>query len=414
MPGRRLPLPPRADPRRRVRRDAEGGPRGAARALAACWSAQRRRVEEIVGYHLEQAYRYQGELGVVDAARRARGARRRAARAAGRSAPARGHARCGETAAPRPAAALPEHGSRLELLRELSTALWLDGERGRRRVALSESIDVARRHGEHARRVVRPPRARGASNAAATRGGCARHDGGTRDRRSSPSSATTSASRAPGGGSGSSVHGAPVRRHRGGQRGGRSRMRSRVGTSRSVRASPTSWHGAAVRTGACRRGDRPCRDHPRVRRTATCSHAHGRRRSRVSSRCGASSSGHESSTPGGRPSTRSWGYDCHGSAGRKSSPRLSYSPETQAKRSARCATGVRASARPHRARQPAHLPCRDARVRARKHGDTAAARPFARICETFDGTLRLRHCGAFAGRSGATHVRHGRGRAACA
>ena len=75
----RVPLPPPADPRRRLRRDAEGGARRPARALRGAGSRARGdelELEEIVGYHLEQAHAYRVELGLDPAdggARRPRG-----------------------------------------------------------------------------------------------------------------------------------------------------------------------------------------------------------------------------------------------------------------------------------------------------------------------------------------------------
>ena len=59
-----LPLPPHAHPRRRLRAHPEGAPLRAARALRRLARAARgEEFEEIVGYHLEQAYRCLAELG---------------------------------------------------------------------------------------------------------------------------------------------------------------------------------------------------------------------------------------------------------------------------------------------------------------------------------------------------------------
>ena len=72
----RLPLPPPADPRRRVRLDPEGqrGPSCTSCSAAGSRSERGERTpgyEEIIGYHLEQAFRYRAELGPVDDATRA-------------------------------------------------------------------------------------------------------------------------------------------------------------------------------------------------------------------------------------------------------------------------------------------------------------------------------------------------------
>ena len=80
---RRVPLPPPADPRRRLRRAPEGGARRAARALRGLARASEVpdlvELDEILGYHLEQAARYRAELGAASAelATKAAGAARR-------------------------------------------------------------------------------------------------------------------------------------------------------------------------------------------------------------------------------------------------------------------------------------------------------------------------------------------------
>ena len=64
-----LPLPASADPRRGVRRAPQGAPGRAARALRRLAGRARRalvELDEIVGYHLEQAVRYTAELGDRD------------------------------------------------------------------------------------------------------------------------------------------------------------------------------------------------------------------------------------------------------------------------------------------------------------------------------------------------------------
>ena len=73
-----LRLPPRADPRRRLRVAHEADAGGAARALrglarGAPPATRLIELEAILGYHLEQAYRYRVELAPED--ERARGAR---------------------------------------------------------------------------------------------------------------------------------------------------------------------------------------------------------------------------------------------------------------------------------------------------------------------------------------------------
>ena len=81
---RRLPLQPRAHPRRRVRVAAEGAALAAARAprrLARGAQRPPRRPREIIGFHLEQAYAPGRRAGASRAA--ARPPRRRAARAGG-------------------------------------------------------------------------------------------------------------------------------------------------------------------------------------------------------------------------------------------------------------------------------------------------------------------------------------------
>ena len=86
-----LPLPPPADPRRRLRRHAQGAARRSARALRGRTGRGRRRgipaADELLGYHLERAVLLRRELGATEAATAAAGgarvdqpARRRAAR----------------------------------------------------------------------------------------------------------------------------------------------------------------------------------------------------------------------------------------------------------------------------------------------------------------------------------------------
>ena len=63
--GRRLSLPPRADPRRRLRRHPQGHARRAPRAHGRPARDAGRR-DALIGYHLEQAFRLRRELGTLD------------------------------------------------------------------------------------------------------------------------------------------------------------------------------------------------------------------------------------------------------------------------------------------------------------------------------------------------------------
>jgi DNA-binding SARP family transcriptional activator len=115
--------------------------------------AQEERVseyEEIVGYHLEQAYRYRAELAPVDADARAL-ARRAATRlgAAGRRAYERGDVHAAATLLSR-AAALLEPGApgRAELLADLGEALRETGDFERAESVLAEVIEGASAAGD--------------------------------------------------------------------------------------------------------------------------------------------------------------------------------------------------------------------------------------------------------------------------
>ena len=107
-------------------------------------------VEGIVGYHLEQAYRYRAELAPVDAEGRAL-ARRAATRlgAAGRRHYERGDVQAAETTLSR-AAALLEPGApgRAELLADLGEALRETGEFERAETVLAEVIEAASEAGD--------------------------------------------------------------------------------------------------------------------------------------------------------------------------------------------------------------------------------------------------------------------------
>jgi class 3 adenylate cyclase/tetratricopeptide (TPR) repeat protein len=103
--------------------------------------------DELVGYHLEQAHRYRADLGVRDAALATRAGELLGA--AGIRAAARGDAAAALTLLRRSLALLaPRHPVRVELLRELSGALWLNGDVDAAELALSESIDAASTAGD--------------------------------------------------------------------------------------------------------------------------------------------------------------------------------------------------------------------------------------------------------------------------
>ena len=111
-------------------------------ANAGRWSAE---VQEIVGYHLEQAYRYRAQLGPVDD--RARTLATRAGDllgAAGRRAFARDDMPAALNLLDRAVAlATDEDPARLELMRELSSALWSVGEVARAEAILEGVIRAA-------------------------------------------------------------------------------------------------------------------------------------------------------------------------------------------------------------------------------------------------------------------------------
>jgi DNA-binding SARP family transcriptional activator len=107
-------------------------------------------VEGIIGYHLEQAYRYRAELAPVDAEGRAL-ARRAATRlgAAGRRHYERGDVHAAETTLSR-AVALLEPGApgRADLLADLGEALREMGDFGRAETVLAEVIETASEAGD--------------------------------------------------------------------------------------------------------------------------------------------------------------------------------------------------------------------------------------------------------------------------
>jgi class 3 adenylate cyclase/DNA-binding SARP family transcriptional activator len=111
------------------------------------WLERNAGEEEIIGYHLEQAYRYRAGLGVRDD--------RLAARAgellggAGSRASNRGDAAASLTLLRRSLELLPaSHPRRAELLRMLSDAYWVDGDIDAAASTLNESIEAARAEGD--------------------------------------------------------------------------------------------------------------------------------------------------------------------------------------------------------------------------------------------------------------------------
>ena len=109
-------------------------------------------LDEILGYHLEQAYRYREELGIVGGRDEelARRAAQRLSDAGGRSA-AIGDARGAVNLLQR-AAALTEPQGRegVELLLRLGDALFDAGELQAARERLGQAVAVAQKHGDHA------------------------------------------------------------------------------------------------------------------------------------------------------------------------------------------------------------------------------------------------------------------------
>ena len=104
-------------------------------------------LEEIAGYHLEQAYRFQGDLGVADPLLGARAGDRLST--AGRRALARGDARAAVNLLTRTAALIPDDDpGRLELLPELGSALMRAGELARADGVLAEAVERASATGD--------------------------------------------------------------------------------------------------------------------------------------------------------------------------------------------------------------------------------------------------------------------------
>ncbi len=103
--------------------------------------------EEIVGYHLEQAFRLKAELGTGDEGLGIRAGER--LWATGRRALGRGDARAAVNLLTRAAALLPEHRpARLELLPELGSALMHAGELSRADEILGEAVESASAAGD--------------------------------------------------------------------------------------------------------------------------------------------------------------------------------------------------------------------------------------------------------------------------
>ena len=101
-------------------------------------------VEEILGYHLERAFRYRSELGPVD--EHGLGLAQRAGErltSAGRRASARGDAVAAASLLGRAASLLPEDASgREDVLAELGASLVLAGEFQRADAALAEAMET--------------------------------------------------------------------------------------------------------------------------------------------------------------------------------------------------------------------------------------------------------------------------------
>jgi class 3 adenylate cyclase len=111
------------------------------------WLERQGSEDELVGYHLEQAYWYRADLGRRDNAIAARAGELLGG--SGARAAARGDSAAALTLLRRALALLPpQHGTRIELMRELSTALWIDGDVDAAELTLSESIDAARTAGD--------------------------------------------------------------------------------------------------------------------------------------------------------------------------------------------------------------------------------------------------------------------------
>jgi len=107
-------------------------------------------LEEIVGYHLEQTYRYREQLGSLDEAARRIGERAGdALGSAGRRAFARGDMPAAVNLLARSAALLPgDHPTRLQALAELGSALMRTGDFSRADAVLTEAVEGAAAAGD--------------------------------------------------------------------------------------------------------------------------------------------------------------------------------------------------------------------------------------------------------------------------
>jgi class 3 adenylate cyclase/tetratricopeptide (TPR) repeat protein len=104
-------------------------------------------LDEIVGYHLEQAFRYRQELGTADPALATRAGERLGR--AGRRAIGRGDVPAAITLLTRAAALLPDsHDERREILPILGSALMRTGDFGRAERVLDEALESARAAGD--------------------------------------------------------------------------------------------------------------------------------------------------------------------------------------------------------------------------------------------------------------------------
>ena len=104
-------------------------------------------LDEIVGYHLEQAFRLRQDLGSVDTAIATRAGERLAR--AGRRAAKRNDLPAAVTLLTRAAALLPDsHPDRREILPRLGTALMRTGDFGRAERILDEALDSVRASGD--------------------------------------------------------------------------------------------------------------------------------------------------------------------------------------------------------------------------------------------------------------------------
>ena len=104
-------------------------------------------LDEIIGYHLEQAFRYRQELGQADATLATRAGERLAQ--AGRRAIGRGDVPAAVTLLTRAAALLPDsHDERREILPILGSALMRTGDFGRAERVLDEALASAKAAGD--------------------------------------------------------------------------------------------------------------------------------------------------------------------------------------------------------------------------------------------------------------------------